>query len=40
MESDLISLEIGMEMETIAYTLFQNEERQDVVTWAFRTVNQ
>jgi hypothetical protein len=38
MESDLDSLEIGQEMETITYTLHQNDEGKDVVTWAFRVV--
>lgn len=39
METDLKSLEIGLEMETFAYKLFENEERQAVVTWAFKASN-
>lgn len=38
MESDLQSLRIGQEMETITYTLYRNDEGQDVVTWAFRVM--
>ncbi len=38
METDLESLKIGIEMETIAYTLYQDEEGNDVVTWAFKAV--
>ncbi len=37
-EADLKSLEMGMEMETTTLRLFSNEEKQDVVTWAFRPV--
>lgn len=37
-EADLKSLELGMEMETTTLRLFSNEEKQDVVTWAFRPV--
>lgn len=37
-ETDLKSLEIGMEMETTLLRLFSNEEKQDVVTWAFKSV--
>ncbi len=37
-ETDLKSLELGMEMETTTLRLFSNEEKQDVVTWAFRAV--
>jgi uncharacterized protein len=38
MESDLKSLKIGQNVETITYTLRKNEEGQEVVTWAFRVV--
>ena len=38
METDLKSLKLGMEMETIIFPMFTNEEKQDVVTWAFRAV--
>jgi len=37
-ETDLKSLKIGMEMETTTLTMFTNEEKQEVVTWAFRAV--
>jgi uncharacterized OB-fold protein len=37
-ETDLKSLKLGMEMETTTLTMFTNEEKQDVVTWAFRAV--
>ena len=37
-DTDLKSLKLGMEMETTTLTMFQNEEKQDVVTWAFRAV--
>ena len=37
-ETDLKSLEIGMEMETTTLRMFSNEEKQDVVTWAFQAV--
>ena len=37
-DTDLDSLKLGMEMETTTLTMFQNEEKQDVVTWAFRAV--
>ena len=37
-ETDLKSLKLGMEMETTTLRLFTNEEKQDVVTWAFRAV--
>ena len=36
--TDLKSLELGMEMETVTLRLFSNDEKQDVVTWAFRAV--
>ena len=36
--TDLKSLQIGMEMETTTLDLFTNEEKQQVVTWAFRAV--
>ena len=37
-DTDLKSLKLGMEMETTTLTMFSNEEKQDVVTWAFRAV--
>ncbi len=37
-DTDLKSLKLGMEMETTTLTMFANEEKQDVVTWAFRAV--
>lgn len=37
-ETDLKSLELGMEMETTTLTMYINEEKQQVVTWAFRAV--
>ena len=37
-DTDLKSLEIGMEMETTTLTMFTNDEKQQVVTWAFRAV--
>ena len=37
-ETDLKSLKMGMEMETTTLTMFTNEEKQEVVTWAFRAV--
>ena len=36
--TDIKSLELGMEMETVTLRLFTNDEKQDVVTWAFRAV--
>jgi len=39
MESKLDSLKLGQSVETIAYTLYKNDEGQDVVTWAFRVLN-
>jgi uncharacterized protein len=36
--TDLKSLELGMEMETTILEMFTNEEKQQVVTWAFRAV--
>lgn len=38
MESDLDGLKIGLEMETIPYTLYQDDDGNDVITWAFRVV--
>jgi uncharacterized OB-fold protein len=38
MESDLHALEIGLEMETISYTLYKDEEGNEVCTWAFKVV--
>ncbi len=37
-ESDLEALEIGLEMETVSYTVSHDEEGNDVITWAFRVV--
>jgi uncharacterized OB-fold protein len=37
-DTDLKSLEMGMKMETVALRMFSNDEKQDVVTWAFRAV--
>jgi uncharacterized OB-fold protein len=37
-DTDLKSLELGMKMETISLRMFTNDEKQDVVTWAFRAV--
>ena len=37
-ETDLKSLQLGMAMETTTLTMFTNEEKQKVVTWAFRAV--
>lgn len=39
MESNLDTLKIGQSVETITYTLYRNDEGQDVVTWAFRVLN-
>ena len=36
--TDIKSLELGMEMETVTLRLFTNDEKQDVVTWAFQAV--
>lgn len=38
MESNLDALQIGQEVETIAYPLYRNDEGQDVLTWAFRVL--
>ncbi|MCF8095682.1 MAG: OB-fold domain-containing protein [Desulfobacteraceae bacterium] len=38
METDLDSLELGMEMEVFDYPLYKDEDGNDVVTWAFRSV--
>lgn len=35
-ETDLKSLKIGMEMETTLLDMYTNEEKQQVVTWAFK----
>ena len=35
-DTDLASLELGMEMETTTLAMFTNEEKQQVVTWAFK----
>ena len=37
-ETDLKSLKLGMEMETTTLALYTNEEKQQVVTWAFKAV--
>ncbi len=37
-ESDLDALKIGVEMETVSFTVDHDEEGNDVVTWAFRIV--
>jgi uncharacterized OB-fold protein len=37
-DTDLKSLKLGMEMETTTLSMFTNEEKQEVVTWAFRAV--
>ena len=37
-DSDLDALKIGLDMETTTYTLYQDDEGNDVVTWAFRAV--
>ena len=37
-DTDLKSLELGMKMETVTLRMFTNDEKQDVVTWAFRAV--
>ena len=37
-DTDLDSLKPGMEMETTTLELYTNEEKQQVVTWAFRAV--
>jgi hypothetical protein len=38
MDSDLDALKIGLDMETTTYTLYQDEEGNDVVTWAFKVI--
>lgn len=37
-DTDLKSLKVGMEMETTTLPMYTNEEKQEVVTWAFRAV--
>jgi uncharacterized OB-fold protein len=37
-ESDLEALKIGLEMETVSFTVSHDEERNDEITWAFRVV--
>jgi uncharacterized OB-fold protein len=37
-DTDLKSLKLGMKMETVTLKMFVNDEKQDVVTWAFRAV--
>jgi uncharacterized OB-fold protein len=36
--TDLKTLQLGMEMETTLLEMFVNEEKQQVVTWAFQAV--
>ncbi|EKD35120.1 MAG: hypothetical protein ACD_75C02048G0002 [uncultured bacterium] len=36
--TDLKSLKLGMEMETTILEMYTNEEKQQVVTWAFQAV--
>ncbi len=36
MESDISSLKVGYDMETITYELYRREEGFGIVTWAFR----
>ena len=38
-ETDLNALKIGLDMETTTYTLYKDEQGNDVVTWAFKVVN-
>ena len=37
-DSDLDALKIGLDMETTTFTLYQDEDGNDVVTWAFRVI--
>ncbi len=37
-DTDIKSLKVGMEMETTLLDLFTNDEKQQVVTWAFKAV--
>ena len=37
-ETDLNALKIGLDMETTTYTLYKDEEGNEVVTWAFQVV--
>lgn len=37
-DSDLNALKIGLDMETTTYTLYKDEEGNDIVTWAFRVI--
>lgn len=37
-DSDLDALKIGLDMETTTYTLYHDDEGNDVVTWAFRVI--
>ena len=37
-DTDPKSLKLGMKMETVTLRMFTNDEKQDVVTWAFRAV--
>ena len=36
--TDLKSLKLGMEMETTILEMYANEEKQQVVTWAFQAI--
>jgi uncharacterized OB-fold protein len=38
-ESEPDKLKVGTKVETTTYTLYKNDEGQDVVTWAFRVLN-
>jgi len=37
-ETDLNALKTGLDMETTTYTLYKDEQGNDVVTWAFKVV--
>jgi len=37
-DTDLKALKIGMEMETTILDMYTNEEKQQVVTWAFKAI--
>ena len=37
-DRDLDALKIGLDMETTTYTLYHDEEGNDVVTWAFKVI--
>jgi len=38
-ESELDTLKIGAAVETTTFTLYQDDEGQDIVTWAFRVLS-